>query len=240
MIGVRVFAVGVAGAVAASLLALAPAIGAPTRGAVASKPRVALPRTAIGSFTPASADPQLAAALSRSGISAGSFRFTPAASLRLNRSVTVAVRARTNSRPTPSSSQQVALVAPAASPIAPVAYNLGVSLGWRKFAVTGDMAKLDLAGIGRRDVMDVGVSYTTQRLTTRVQVGADRATGVAPRALANGDGVQVDFGGSYALSRNLDVTAGVRYRAEREQRLLTRGDDRRDSQAVYVGTAVKF
>ena len=235
----RVFAVGCAGAVAASLIALAPATGAPTAGKPGAAKSRALPRTAIGSFTPASADPQLAAALSRSGISAGAFRFTPAASLRLNRSVTVAVRARTN-RTQAAPSQQIALVAPTASPIAPVAYNLGLSLGWRKFAVTGDMAKLDLAGVGRRDKMDLGVSYTSQRLTTRVQLGADRATGVAPRALANGEGVQVDFGGSYALSRNLDVTAGVRYRAEREQRLLTQGDDRRDSQAVYVGTAVRF
>lgn len=194
---------------------------------------------AIGVFTPASADPQLAAALSRSGISGNAFHFTPAASLRLNRSVTVAVRARSN-RTMVASSQQVALVAPAATPIAPVAYNLGLSLGWRKFAVTGDMEKLDLAGVGRRDVVDLGVSYTTQRLTTRVQLAADRATGTAPRALANERAYSVDFGGSYALSRNLDVTAGVRYRAEREQRLLTRGDDRRDSQAVYVGTAVKF
>jgi hypothetical protein len=35
------------------------------------------------------------------------------------------------------------------------------------------------------------------------------------------------------------VTGGVRYNIERD-RLTTLQDDRRDSQAVYVGTAFKF
>lgn len=231
---------GVVGALVASLVALAPAAAAPARQA--AKPRISLiSRGAIGSFTPASADPRLAAALSRSGMTANAFRFTPATSLRINRSVTVAVRARTNRQQAAQApSQQVALVAPTASSIAPVAYNLGLSLGWRKFAVTGDMEKLDLVGVGRRDVMDVGVSYTMDRLTTRVQLAADRAMGVTPRSMAKERGYSVDFGGSYALSSDLDVTAGVRYRAEHEQQVLTRGDDRRDSQAVYIGTAVRF
>jgi hypothetical protein len=49
----------------------------------------------------------------------------------------------------------------------------------------------------------------------------------------------VDVGGSYALTRNLDVTAGMRYRTDRE-RLARLADDRRDSRAVYVGTAFRF
>jgi hypothetical protein len=49
----------------------------------------------------------------------------------------------------------------------------------------------------------------------------------------------MDLGGSYSLTRNLDVTAGLRYRSDRE-RLAQLKDDRRDSQAVYVGTAFRF
>ena len=45
--------------------------------------------------------------------------------------------------------------------------------------------------------------------------------------------------GAYSLTRNLDLTAGMRYKSERE-RLTRREDDRRDSQAVYVGTAFRF
>ena len=47
------------------------------------------------------------------------------------------------------------------------------------------------------------------------------------------------MGGSYSLTRNIDLTAGLRYKSERE-RLTRFNDDRRDSQAVYVGTAFRF
>ena len=49
----------------------------------------------------------------------------------------------------------------------------------------------------------------------------------------------MDVGGAYNISRNIAVTGGVKYKIEREQ-LATVRDQRRDSQAVYVGTAVKF
>ncbi len=233
----RILAGLAGGAVAASLALLTPAFGAST-ATVPAKGAVSLGlRDGIGSFTPAATDARLAAALTRSGLSNSGFRFTPASSVRLNRSVTIAVRARTN-RPDVTG-DQADLVQPITSSIAPIAYNLGAAVGWKKFAVTGDMQKLDLAGLGRRDTVDVGVSYTNKRLTTRVQVAADRTSGPAARTVLGGSGVSVDFGSSYSLTRNLDVTAGVRYRADRD-RLLPRSDTRRDSQAVYVGTAFRF
>ena len=60
------------------------------------------------------------------------------------------------------------------------------------------------------------------------------------RALGESASVAADLGGSYRLTRNLDVTAGVRYRASDRDRLTVRNDSARDSQAVYVGTAFKF
>ena len=44
---------------------------------------------------------------------------------------------------------------------------------------------------------------------------------------------------SYNLSRRIALTGGVRYNIERD-RASALQDDRRDSQAVYVGTAFKF
>jgi hypothetical protein len=44
---------------------------------------------------------------------------------------------------------------------------------------------------------------------------------------------------SYQIARNLDVTGGVRYKIQRD-RLEPLADQRRDSQAVYVGTAFRF
>jgi len=230
-------ALGLAGgAIVASLVLLSPALGASTALSVRSYSPVGL-REGIGSFTPAATDARLAAALSRSGLSTTGFRFTPASSVRLNRSVTIAVRARSDRAEVVG--DQADLVKSSASPIAPIAYNLGAAVGWRKFAVSGDMQKLDLAGLGKRDSVDVGVSYTTKRLTTRVQLAADTASGPAARTILGGSGVSVDLGSSYALTRNIAVTAGVRYRADRD-RLLPQSDTRRDSQAVYLGTAFRF
>lgn len=225
------------GAVTVSLALLSPAFGAstPTRSVKAAA-SLGL-RDGIGAFTPSATDARLAAALSRSGLSATGFRFTPASSVRLNRSVTVAVRARSN-RPE-GAGDQADLVRTPASSIAPIAYNLGAAVGWRKFAVSGDVQKLDLAGLGKRETVDVGVSYTAKRLTTRVQLASDTVSGGAARAILGGSGVAVDLGSSYSLTRNLAVTAGVRYRADRD-RLLPQNDQRRDSQAVYVGTAFRF
>ena len=53
------------------------------------------------------------------------------------------------------------------------------------------------------------------------------------------DNYSLDVGGSYDLSRRIAVTGGVRYNIERD-RLSALTDARRDSQAVYVGTAFKF
>lgn len=227
-----------AGVMLVSLAVLSPAIGA-SKPVDSLGPRVSLGfGDGIGSFTPAATDARLAASLSRSGLSSSGFRFTPASSVRLSRSVTVAVRARSNNEG--SAGGQSALVASSAPSIAPIAYNLGVAVGWKKFAVSGDMQKMDIMGVGQRESADIGVSYTNRRFSTRLQVGADRSTGPALRGPGSGEGYSVDLGSSYSITRSVDVTAGLRYRAEREDRLLPQNDTRRDSQAVYLGTAFRF
>lgn len=227
MVGVSV------GAVAALSVAVVPAVGAAS-GPIKLRSNAA---GRIGSFTPAGTDARLAAALARNGAAHTTFKFTAASSVRLNRSVAVAVRARTTNPA--AASERAALVVAAKPTMAPIAYDLGVAIGWRRFALSGDMAKADIGTLGKREAVDVGVSYTARDWSTRVQVGADRVTGSAPRAITGGPAYSVDLGGSYSIARDLDVTAGVRYRAERD-RLTQRADDRRDSQAVYVGTAFRF
>src|SRR3546814_13819214 len=58
------------------------------------------------------------------------------------------------------------------------------------------------------------------------------------RITAPGGNPSVDVVSSYRVTRNLDVTAGVRYKADDRLEPLT--DARRDSQAVYVGTQFRF
>jgi hypothetical protein len=231
------------GAVALGL-ALSPVLAAPYRG-LPNRP-VTSARGGFVSFTPASADPRLAAVFARSNMETKSFRFTPVAtSDRPNRKLTVAVRARrpapiiTRDRPA-AAALAAAPVAVASVAVAPVSYDLGVSVGWRRFAVSGDLAQADLGTLkGRRQRADVGVSYTQKKWTTRVALEAERPVGRAPVSADRDESVAVDFGGSYRLTRNVDVMAGVRYKSQRD-RLEPLADTKRDSQAVYVGTQFKF
>jgi Gram-negative porin len=224
-------------AIAVVGLVVSPAIGA-SGHATPQKRAVSLTNTGYGTFTPASADPLLAAAFARSGVTSSGFRFTPTStSGRPSRAVTVAVRARAAVTPI---TMDRPVAPPVALNLAPVTYNLGVALGWKRFALSGDVAQADLGGLqGGRRSMDVGVSYATKKWSSRVQLAADKPVGAAPRTINGTESVSVDFGGSYRLTRNLDVTAGVRYKSERD-RLEPLADNRRDSQAVYVGTAFKF
>jgi len=230
------------GACLAASLALVPALHAQERhlAPVPAKHVTLSPRGGIGTFTPAAADPRLAAVLARSGMTDSGFRFTPSESRNgVSRAVTVAVRAR-SARTAQTTNVMVATAQPPSVSLQPIAYNLGVSVGWKRFAVSGDLTHIDLAGqVGSRESVDVGLSYTGKRVSGRVKAASDRPIDSAPRLLADTPSYSIDVGGSYSLTRNFDVTAGVRYKSERE-RLPQLNDNRRDSQAVYVGTAFRF
>lgn len=228
-----------AAAVAAAGLVLSPAfaMSAPKKRA----PAVSLSFDPISSFTPANADPKLAAALAgKDQLPLSDFKFTPAPAKGRPAQVRVAIRARVVA---PAQTQIVQAASTAAvNALTPTGYNLGVAVGWRRFAVAGDVAKVKSAdpALGGRESALLGVSYSlSNRLSTGVAVRADRATGSPAPALRQGDNVSVDVGSSYSLSRHIALTGGVRYNIERD-RMPAFQDNRRDSQAVYVGTAFKF
>ena len=224
----------VVAAVAAAGLVLTPAIAATAKK---RPPAVSLSFDPISSFTPANADPKLAAALGNRTASLTDLQFTPAAAKGRPSQVRVAIRARS----TAPAGTQVAETT-AVNALTPASYNLGVAVGWRRFAVAGDVAKVKgpVPAIGDRESAVVGVSYSlNKKVTGRLAVGADRSEGGAVPALRSPDNYSLDVGGSYSLSKRIAVTGGVRYQVERD-RLSAHKDDRRDSQAVYVGTAFKF
>lgn len=225
------------GVLVAAGVAVAPAIGARDAGDHTAR-RVGQARN-VGAFTPASADPKLAALLARGGLGAGGFHFTPSDSTRGgNRAVTVAVRAR-STRSATVVDRTIAAADPSLG-LAPIAYNLGVAVGWRRFALAGDVSRVDLAGLpGSREILDLGLSYSGRKVSGQVKAIADRPLANAPKLVESAPAYSIDVGGSYSLSHNLDVTAGVRYKSERD-RLQRLADDRRDSQAVYIGTAFRF
>ena len=232
----RAVTVMMAGALVATGVIVAPAFGASERAQVAR--RSVAPRF-TGSFTPAAADPRLAAAIARGGLDGADFRFTPAEVRQDKRAVTVAVRARSTRTALVDATRTNAVQA-ATVGIQPIAYNLGVSVGWKRFAVSGAVNRIDLGPIpGGRESTDLALSYRAGRASSRIIAVADRPLENTPKLTQELPSYSVDVSSSYSLTRNLDVTAGMRYRSDRE-RLARLDDNRRDSQSVYVGTAFHF
>jgi hypothetical protein len=175
------------------------------------------------------------------------FPFTPAGTAnRPERSVTVAVRVD------PVAGRAISVLgtrvakpeeaSPAAMAIAPTGFSLGLSRGYQTFAQSliaptrikpVDMP--DLASFRRRS----GGGGDNPRFSGRIVLDEKQAPGRAPRTFAGDVEDRVDVGGSYRLTRNLDVTAGVRYSQERD-RLQPLTDGKADNQAVYVGTQFRF
>lgn len=225
-------------ALAAVGLLLSPALAAGP--AKKRPPAVAVSFDPVASFTPANADPKLAASFAGGLPTLGDFKFTPAAAKGRPSQIRVAIRAGSTA------GQDLRLAsAPAStvsvSAITPASYNLGVAVGWRRFAVSGDVSKVrsGTPALGERDSAEVGVSYSVDRFTARVAAAAAREDDRGIPALRDHDNYSLDVGGAYNLTRNIAVTGGVRYRIDKE-RLAALKDERRDSQAVYVGTAFKF
>lgn len=124
--------------------------------------------------------------------------------------------------------------------IAPTAFNLGVSRGYRNFS-----QELAHGGSGRSELPDLAPFSIApgkggdSRFSPRIVMDERPTAGRAPGTFSGDREDRVDVGGSYRVTRNLDVTAGVRYSQERE-RLMPLTDGKQDSQAVYVGTQFRF
>lgn len=228
-------------AVAAGGLMLSPAFATSSTATKKKPAAVSLSFDPVSSFTPANADPKLAAALAGKGLALTDFKFTPAPAKGRPSQVRVAIRARPTA-PAQTALAEAAAPTAAVNALTPTTYNLGVAVGWRRFAVAGDVAKVkdpDPA-LGNRESAIVGVSYSlNNRLSTRVAVGAERTIGSPVATLRKPNNYSLDVGGSYSLSKRIALTGGVRYNVERD-RMSALQDDRRDSQAVYVGTAFSF
>jgi len=220
-------------AVSAAGLLLTPAVAAPAKR---KAPAVAVSFDPLSTFTPGGADPKLAASVASRGLSLTDFKFTPAAAKSRPSQVRVAIRAR------PDAALRAKPDADSTSPVmalTPATYNLGAAVGWRQFAISGDVAKTESKNpaIGTKESAVVGVSYSLKRFTGRVAVGAERDDRLP--ALRDRENYSVDLGGAYDITRRIAVTGGVRYNVERDRNAVV-ADNRRDSQAVYVGTAFKF
>lgn len=249
----RAFGPLLAGGVLALGLLIQPGIADAFSSGFDSQPVSLSARGGIGSFTPASVDQRLAAKVSVNALSRSRlFRFTPADNGGGTRAVTVAVRVDAESARAVSVRQSLAAVAaaqPGVAPlrIAPTAFNLGVARGYESFApklvktiAAPELKKLDMPDLASfAPGKGTSVAKEAARFAPRIALDDVAKAGRLPRTLEGQGDYTVDVGGSYRVTRNLNVTAGVRYNSERD-RIIPLTDAAQDSQAVYVGTQFRF
>ena len=201
-------------------------------------------------ITPASIDPRMAAFVAeRSSADARLQRFTPAGvAQRPNRAVTVAVRVGDDE--VRAMSIRSAIAATSSRPgaaralgITPTRYNLGLSLGYQSFAKTPALSR-SLSDASIPDLSKFkpspGAKDTPSRFAARIALEGETRAGAAPRSIGAEGDQSVDVAGSYRLTRNLDLTAGLRYSQERDRIAPLSEPTTQDSQAVYVGTQFRF
>lgn len=233
-------------ATAAVVLAGLPTAVLAVGDAIAARPSLA----GFAPFTPANVDPAVARRVAAKIAARGqTMRFTPAGgSLEADRTVTVAIRVDAEKARAISVRSAIAAAkgdsgsGPSLATLAPARYSLGISRGYQSFAKPAEpvlgikkIEMVDLASFRPRE----GVKETPGRLQPRIALEADSRTGRSPRTLEGAGEQAVDLGAGYRLSRNFNVTAGVRLSQDRD-RLAPLTDAVRDDQAVYVGTQFRF
>lgn len=202
-------------------------------------------------FTPASVDPQLARFVAGHARSSEHLmRFTPAGVAgRGERAVTVAVRVDEEAAHAIEVRSAIAAAQDqmsAESPlrIAPVRYNLGLQRGYQGFAQFAQPSTLSKQ-LSDAAIPDISSYRPTapqdepSRLSGRIALQHEEKPGAAPRTRDALGEQSVDLAESYRLTRNLDVTAGLRY-SQQHDRLTTSDRGQQDSQAVYIGTQFRF
>lgn len=198
-------------------------------------------------FTPASVDPQLASFVSR-GDDAHTMRFTPAGVAEQGkRSLTVAVRVDGETaraiqvRAAIDTAQDQ--MAGSAIHVVSTRYSLGVARGFESFAQPSLVSK-NLADAALPDLSSyssaVPLPPEQSRFASHVALAHEEKTGVAPRTREALGEQSVDLATSYRLTRNLDVSAGVRYSQARDRIAPAAEPSSQDSQAVYIGTQFRF
>ncbi|MBO6944800.1 hypothetical protein [Altererythrobacter sp.] len=200
-------------------------------------------------FTPASADPELAKRVAEQARNSG-MRFTPAGSaIKRDRTITVAVRVDPETARA-ISVRQALDVAPGATNAlkaqAVTRYDLGTARGYQSFkrpqpqvSLSGTVRDISMPDLSAFEPAGPTAEDKPSRFQTRIALEDEQAAGRSPNTLDALSAQTVDLGGAYSITRNLDVTAGVRLSQERD-RLSPITDNKQDSQSVYVGTQFRF
>jgi hypothetical protein len=235
--------------VLSGVLALAlPSAGLALAGKVAPERTAAsLNALGLGRFTPASVDPDLAARVAGKARKRG-IHFTPAGAPPVTgkRTVTVAVRVDDDTARAISVRKALEAVPGRGVGLAGLdtsKFQLGSARGYKSFTRTVDLSSsvqnLGLPDLAQFEPSRPKADSKPSRLQPRIEFVDREIAGRSPNTLDSTAQQTVGVGGSFRLSPNMNVTAGVRYSQERE-RLDPLTNSVQDSQAVYVGTQIKF
>ena len=201
-------------------------------------------------FTPALADPDVAELIAeQSGGKARMMRFTPAGvvSSGAERSVTVAVRVDQQAAEALAVRSSIGGEARTSLQLAPTRYNLGLARGFGSFTqaparstptLSSTLSSANIPDISDFSPREVGRDEPS-RFAARVEMEESPLAGRREDARESVGDQMLELGGSYRLTRNLDITAGVRYEQDRD--IVPLPDvEQQDSQAVYIGTQFRF
>ncbi|MEQ5788511.1 hypothetical protein J3454_11470 [Erythrobacter sp. NFXS35] len=198
-------------------------------------------------FTPASVDPELAARVADKARAHG-IRFTPAGATPVAGERTVTVAVRVDSEEARAISVRKAIDAvpgrgAGLSGLEASRFQLGTARGYKSFArpieLPSQVRRMELPDLAQFEPSRPKADNEPSRLQPRIELEDREIAGRSPNTLDAIGAQTVGVGGSFRLSPNLNVTAGVRYSQERE-RLDPLTNSVQDSQAVYVGTQIKF
>lgn len=194
-------------------------------------------------FTPAGVDSRLAEQMRSNAMRQTSFPFTPAGlDSRSSNTLTVAVRADASD----AISMRNALAKIEAGAGTTVRlnnsnYQLTAARGWQAFQLPPAAApqpRLDsIVGKGSFR-LDDGASKKPSRFNTDVSVAPAKAAAPSPRGNAAAGDYDVNLGGRLRVTKGVDLTAGVRYSRENDR--VDLASTKADSEAVYVGTKIRF
>jgi hypothetical protein len=202
----------------------------------------------LGIFTPASVDPELAARVADKARARG-IHFTPASAAPITgkRTVTVAIRVDEDA-PQIVSVRKAPETLPAGRGVGLASldvskFQLGSARGYQSFTRTVDLSG-SVRNLSAPDLAQFKASAPKSvdkpsRLQPRIELEDREIAGRSPNTLDSVGQQTVGVGGSFRLSRDINVMAGVRYSQERE-RIDPLTNSVKDSQAVYVGTQIKF
>lgn len=204
----------------------------------------------LSRFTPAGVDSRLAAKMAvRESTRPATFPFTPAGIDSRHRS-TITVAARTdmliNGRAVNvrKAVEGAGLGTGQTLRLNNSDYQLTTARGWQAFklpasAINADEPRLsEVVGKGTFRLDDPSKKKPS-RFNTDVSVAKVGNAAPNPRGTAAAGDYAFNVGGSFKLSRRVDLTAGVRYSSERD-RVDPAAAGKPDSEAVFVGTKIRF